>query len=429
MRLTIFLPLLSAATAIFALPAPPAPSPASYDGVQVLRITLGPSDADATLLSALLEKLDLATWTDVVKPNFAIDFEVPPSKLAAFQRAWPGEVTVMHADLGASIRAESAATPAEGALTAAAAVDMSWFNSYHSYADHISYLSALVAQYPANTELITAGTSYEGRPITGVHIFGSGGKGSKPAVIWHGTVHAREWITTMEVEFMAYTLLSSYTNSTSIRALVDSYDYYIFPIVNPDGFAYTQTSTRLWRKNRQPGTCVGVDLNRNWNAHWAVTGGASTSPCAETYKGPSAGSSPEVKALAAFQDALGKSAVGAKFYMDFHSYSQLFMSPYGWSCTAVAADNAELVALERGAAAAIEAVYGTSYDAGPICTTIYQATGGSVDYSYDTSGIKYSFTTEGRDTGAYGFVLPASQIYPACRELWEGVRYVLENMK
>lgn len=53
------------------------------------------------------------------------------------------------------------------------------------------------------------------------------------------------------------------------------------------GFVYTQTNTRLWRKNRVPGSggCYGTDINRNWNAGWALTGGASTDPCAETYKG------------------------------------------------------------------------------------------------------------------------------------------------
>ena len=54
------------------------------------------------------------------------------------------------------------------------------------------------------------------------------------------------------------------------------------------GFTYTQTNDRLWRKNRQTtsgSTCLGHDINRNWDAHWAVTGGASTDPCADDFKG------------------------------------------------------------------------------------------------------------------------------------------------
>ena len=73
----------------------------------------------------------------------------------------------------------------------------SWFTAYHSYADHLQFLRDLQAAHPKNSELITTGTSVEGRNLTGIHIWGSGGKGSKPAVLFHGTVHAREWISTM----------------------------------------------------------------------------------------------------------------------------------------------------------------------------------------------------------------------------------------
>jgi hypothetical protein len=45
------------------------------------------------------------------------------------------------------------------------------------------------------------------------------------------------------------------------------------------------------------------------------------------------------------------------------------------------------------------------------------------------SGIKYSLTVELRDTGNYGFVLPASQILPSGEEVWAGVKYLWTNMK
>lgn len=56
----------------------------------------------------------------------------------------------------------------------------------------------------------------------------------------------------------------------------------------PTGFVYTQTNTRLWRKNRQAASgssCVGTDINRNWAVGWNVAGGSSTNPCDETYRG------------------------------------------------------------------------------------------------------------------------------------------------
>ncbi len=37
---------------------------------------------------------------------------------------------------------------------------------------------------------------------------------------------------------------------------------------------------------------------------------------------------------------------------------------------------------------------GTEYEVGPICSTIYQTAGDSVDWAYGDAGIKYSFTNE-----------------------------------
>jgi hypothetical protein len=85
--------------------------------------------------------------------------------------------------------------------------------------------------------------------------------------------------------------------------------------------------------------------------------------------------------------------------------------------------------LASGAASALRAVYGTSYDTGPICSTIYRVTGGGVDYAQDVIRADYVFTAELRDTGRYGFVLPAAQILPTGQESWAAVRYLLLNMR
>jgi murein tripeptide amidase MpaA len=69
----------------------------------------------------------------------------------------------------------------------------------------------------------------------------------------------------MTTEYFAWQLLTKYATDATVKALVDKFDFYITPIVNPDGFVYTQTNDRLWRKNRQTvsgNTCVGRDINR-----------------------------------------------------------------------------------------------------------------------------------------------------------------------
>lgn len=78
-----------------------------------------------------------------------------------------------------------------------AAPNSTWFDAYHPIADHYSFIDDLAASYADNAETFVAGKSHDGRDIKGIHIYGSEGKGSKPGIVWHGTVHAREWITTM----------------------------------------------------------------------------------------------------------------------------------------------------------------------------------------------------------------------------------------
>ena len=98
----------------------------------------------------------------------------------------------MHEDLGASIAKESESV----SIWKRQLDDLSWFDSYHPYEDHYQYFSNLHDAFPDNSEFISSGTSYEGRDIWGLHLWGADGPG-KPAVLWHGTVHAREWISAM----------------------------------------------------------------------------------------------------------------------------------------------------------------------------------------------------------------------------------------
>jgi murein tripeptide amidase MpaA len=421
--------LASLVTAATAAAVPASDTVVSYDGFKVYRVPVGESAAP---IDDLIEKLELQTWEYSRQPGSFADIVVSPEKIELFeqQTAGLGAVT-MHEDLGASIVAESAVDELYAFNDVSAMANATWFNNYHAYADHLTFLNELQSQFPSNAKVITSDSSLQNRPITGIHLYGSSGGGSRPGIIFHGTVHAREWITTMTVEYFAWTILSGLASSTEIRGFLDKYDFYLFPVVNPDGFVYSQTNDRMWRKNRQSvsgNSCLGTDINRNWNYQWSVTGGASTSACAQDYKGPSAASAPETKALASFAQGI-KNSQGLKLYIDWHSYSQLFMTPYGYSCTARPSNNAELQTLATGAASALRAVHGTAFEAGPICSTIYKVTGGGVDYTQDVIQSDYVFTAELRDTGRYGFVLPAAQIVPVGQESWAAVRYLLINMR
>lgn len=310
---------------------------------------------------------------------------------------------------------------------------LTWFNSYHAYNDHIAFFNDLQASFPQNSEIINIGNSAQGRSIFGIHLWGSGGKGSKPAVYFHGTVHAREWITAKVVEYISYQLLTQYASNSTVKSILDKYDFYILPFVNPDGFVYSQTSDRLWRKNRQSRSgvsCVGTDLNRNWPYKWELTGGASTNACAETYKGQAAGDAPEMRALKAFTDRLA-AGKGIKLYIDWHSYGQYILLPYGYNCQARAANHNRQMTLAQNLASTIQrAGYNTRWTYGPSCSTLYATTGSSTDYITDVSKAEFAWTIELRPTSSSGsgFVLPASQILPSAIEQWAGMVWLFQNM-
>ena len=197
------------------------------------------------------------------------------------------------------------------------------------------------------------------------------------------------------------------------------------------GFVYTSTNDRLWRKNRQTRSgqsCVGTDVNRNWPYQWNIAGGSSTNPCSETYRGLAGGDTPENRALVSHLQGLA-SGVGVKSYIDWHSYSQLILLPYGYSCSARARNHAAQMSVAGGVASAIRGVNGLSFTYGPTCSTIYQTAGSSTDWATDVAGIEFAWGFELRpaSSGAGGFVLPASQIIPSGDENWAGMRYMFSQ--
>jgi murein tripeptide amidase MpaA len=63
-----------------------------------------------------------------------------------------------------------------------------------------------------------------------------------------GGIHAREWITPAVVTFMIKQLVEVQDQEES--DLLEKLDWYILPQVNPDGYEYTRSTDRLWRKTR-----------------------------------------------------------------------------------------------------------------------------------------------------------------------------------
>ena len=100
----------------------------------------------------------------------------------------------------------------------------SWFDSFHDYDDHVQFWKDLRSAFPANSELFSYGKSLEGRDMFGLKLKGPGRR-NKKAVIWHGNVHAREWITGMTLEYITWNMINEYRKrNVEVRQILEKYD-------------------------------------------------------------------------------------------------------------------------------------------------------------------------------------------------------------
>ncbi|GAB1290644.1 Carboxypeptidase A2 [Apodemus speciosus] len=267
------------------------------------------------------------------------------------------------------------------------------FEAYHTLEEIYQEMDNLVAENPDLMSKVNIGSSFENRPMN-VLKFSTGG--DKPAIWLDAGIHAREWVTQATALWTAKKIASDYGTDPAVTSLLNTLDIFLLPVTNPDGYVFSQTTNRP---------------------------GASSNPCSDSYHGPKPNSEVEVKSIVDFIRSHGK----VKAFITLHSYSQLLMFPYGYKC-ANPADFNELDEVAQKAAQSLKRLHGTSYEVGPICSVIYQASGGSIDWAYDL-GIKYSFAFELRDTGFYGFLLPAKQILPTAEETWLGLKTIMEHVR
>ncbi|MEV4052724.1 M14 family metallopeptidase [Amycolatopsis sp. NPDC049688] len=206
------------------------------------------------------------------------------------------------------------------------------YTGYHTYAETQTELQKAVANYPSLTKLGSAGTSYEGRALSLIKISDNAATDeNEPEVLFTCNQHAREHLTTEMCLHIVDRLTSGYATNSAIKRLVDSTEIWVIPSVNPDGSEYDISGGTFhsWRKNRQgPGT----DTNRNWGYKWGCCGGSSGSTSSETYRGTAAFSAPETRAVSNWVNSRVVGGVQQiKTHIDFHTYSELVLWPFGYT--------------------------------------------------------------------------------------------------
>ncbi|XP_062583670.1 carboxypeptidase B-like [Saccostrea cucullata] len=287
------------------------------------------------------------------------------------------------------------------------------------HAEMDSWLLRMASQYSAIAKTESIGITYEGRDMKVIKVGRNLDARTKPVIWIEAGIHAREWIAPATAIYIINTLLTGYGSDPVVTRLMEEFDWHILPSANPDGYEYSHTTDRLWRKNRsrQSFWCIGVDQNRNFNISF---GGASTSrnPCSDIYPGTGAFSESETRNI---RDALLSEKGRIKLFLSFHAYSQLLLTPCSFTFNKPS-DYSEMLRVAEAGLKSLEAVHGSVYTAGTPPDILYPASGGSYDWAKAVAGIKYSYTYELRPKdatfGGAGFVIPESEIKPNAEEVW-----------
>jgi murein tripeptide amidase MpaA len=312
-------------------------------------------------------------------------------------------------------------------------------------------LDTLAAGHPDVTELVALpNPTSEGRRCHALRIGPPDAQGASTVVITGG-LHAREWVPPDALVNLAADLLEAHARGTGlryggqsfsaddIRNMIGGLQLVLFPCVNPDGRHHSQTAEPMWRKNRRrvvstgsSPSCVGVDINRNFDALWDFRRhfapdshvSASDDPCdPQVYVGPAAASEAETRNVVALLDRYPH----ARWFVDVHSYVPAVFYNWGFDENQTsdpamnfrnaafdgkrgrggdsyrefipAADLQTLQGLGAKVNQAITAVSGTGYDLEQ-SFALYPTSGASDDYAYSRHFVRstdskiLSFTIE-----------------------------------
>ena len=340
--------------------------PQGLDGYQVLNVAIADSAQRDALLAIDESCAEMEIWSHDLGGE-TIEVRVSPeAKLALDEEGFSYEVEIedLQQHLDELFGGER---------------DGDFFDQYRTYDEHVTFMEELVAAYPKLAGMINLGESVQGRPMWAIRITGPGRK--KPGVLYHGAQHGNEIMGAPVIAYTARYLLTNYDADPKVKSLVDGVEWFLLPIMNPDGYPGRR------------GNANGVDLNRNW-------GGPGSRV--------SAFSQPET---AHMRDFLVKHD-NVRAHLDFHMSGQAII--WSWGHTrSLPQDHNTYDDIGEEMAELIRQSRGTRYDRrGTIHRTYYYVSGGSTDYclgELDIWSVVFELGTSKN--------MPPHEIIPICKEI------------
>ncbi|MFI9722131.1 M14 family zinc carboxypeptidase [Streptomyces sp. NPDC052396] len=325
----------------------------------------------------------------------------------------------------------STSKPLPRPATAVTAADSGTYDGgYHTVDAHNAHLDQVAAQHPDLAGVVTYGQSWLKQRGAGGHDLKAicltkikpgdcalNPNSAKPRFFLMSQIHARE-LTTGEISWRWIDeLTQGYGSNPEITKLMDTTEMWVVPIANPDGVDIVAQggNNPIWqRKNADDangGSCglfgqIGVDLNRNAGTHWGGLG-TSDQPCSEVYLGPAADSEVENSALEdlfrqlypAVRSGTGDgdpAPLNTRGVMiTLHSDASMVLFPWASDHTVHTGNDAQL----RAMAGQLGSI--TGYQSGQAGEILYDASGGTDDWTYDKLGLA-SFTIEVGDNNGRG---------------------------
>ena len=265
------------------------------------------------------------------------------------------------------------------------------------------------------SEKFSIGTTIEGRNIWAIRITNlTDFNGDEPQVLYTGLHHSREPMSMMNLIYFMMYLTENYGIDEQVTHLIENREMWFVPVVNPDGYIYNQTvepnGGGMHRKNKRSNGCngydTGVDLNRNYPFLWGYDdSGSDPNPCGQTYRGQSPESESETQAITNLVEQQN-----FKLALNYHSYSDLLIYPYGYTYDNPMNDDDLNIFIEYGE----QMVQFNGYALGTGPDLLYPVNGEACDYMFGEHGI-YAYTPE-VGGNSDGFWPQTSRILPLAEE-------------